>query len=87
MYTPVTINIEEFLTAFNSVYTVCYKSEDQVVGFEEAVAAFDDFQIHHYDFIAEFVRFRGDAVTSDREAAAFMFALKGMLKDAEYQFV
>lgn len=33
------------------------------------------FAKHHAAFIGEFVKYRGDVVSSDREAAAFAFAL------------
>ena len=40
-----------------------------------AVNSFDEFVKTHGDFVGEFVKFCGDLVSSDREAAAFMFAL------------
>ena len=46
-----------------------------MAGYEEAVNSFDEFVKTHGDFVGEFVKFRGDLVSSDREAAAFMFAL------------
>ena len=39
------------------------------------MSAFDRFQADHADFVREFAQYRGDVVSSDREAAAFMFAL------------
>ena len=38
----------------------------------------DDFLKEHNDFVGEFVRYRGDFISSDREAAAFMFALESL---------
>lgn len=87
MSEPIKIDIEEFLSKFEKVLAVCYMAYDQIVGFDEAVAAFDEFQVHHYMFIEDFVRVRGDAVSSDREAASFMFTLKAMMKEADYEFV
>ena len=46
-----------------------------MAGYEEAVNSFDEFVKTHGDFVGKFVKFRGDLVSSDREAAAFMFAL------------
>ena len=58
------IDIVKFLEVFNREYDFLYDNDDNVAGYEEAVDSFD-----------EFVNFRGDFVSSDREAAAFMFAL------------
>lgn len=69
------ININEFLGKFNSEYDFLYENDDCVAGFDEAVKAFDDFSKNHKDFISEFVKRTGDFISSDREAAAFMFAL------------
>lgn len=87
MFNSVEIDIDEFLSKFEKVLAVCYMAYDQVVGFEEAVEAFDDFELRNRPFVEDFVRLRGDPVSSDREAASFMFALKAMLKDARYKFV
>lgn len=71
------INIHEFLKQFNKEYDFLYE-HDNVAGQEEAVAEFDkciknaDFQ----KFVGEFVLYRNDIISSDREAAAFMFALE-----------
>lgn len=78
MTNVITVNIEAFSTHFSDSYSFCYDHYDRVAGFAEAVAAFDDFCEHHLDFVREFCAYRGDCITSDREAAAFMFALDGM---------
>lgn len=70
------MNINSFLEKFNSEYNFLYDNRDQVAGFHEAVNAFDSFLESHKSFVSEFVRFRGDIISSDREAAAFMFALE-----------
>ena len=41
--------------------------------------AFDDFAKSHGNFIEEFVQYRGDFISSDREAASFMFAMEKYL--------
>jgi len=72
------INIHEFLKKFNQEYRFLYDNYDRVAGYEEAVDAFDAFLKSHGDFVGEFANYRGDLVTSDREAAAFMFALESL---------
>jgi hypothetical protein len=47
-----------------------------VAGYKEAVQAFDEFLPYHHGFVDEFVKYRGDFLSSDREAAAFMFAME-----------
>ena len=69
------IDIVKFLVVFNKEYNFLYDNDDNVAGYEEAVNSFDEFVTTHGDFVGEFVKFRGDLVSSDREAAAFMFAL------------
>ena len=72
------INIQDFLEKFNDEYKFLYDSNGTVCGEKEAVKAFDDFVKQHGDFVREFVSFRGDFISSDREVAAFMFALDSM---------
>lgn len=73
------MNINSFLEKFNSEYNFLYDNRDCVAGFSEAVDAFDSFLESHKSFVSEFVRFRGDIISSDREAAAFMFALESFM--------
>lgn len=72
----VNINIEKFKREFDEEYNFLYDNNDRVVGYEEAMKAFDEFAENHIKFISEFVRYRGDFISSDREAAAFMFAME-----------
>lgn len=72
------IDIAAFLEKFNREYQFLYDNHDNVAGYAEALAAGNQFFKSHPDFIAEFARYRGDALTSDREIAAFMFALSSM---------
>lgn len=74
----ITVSIEAFLNRFNAEYEFCYEHHDHVAGFMDAVDAFDDFFNQHRDFVMEFVAYRGDAITSDREAAAFVFAAEAL---------
>ena len=69
------INIKAFAKQFNKEYDFLYENGDNVAGYDEAVDAFDDFVKDNGEFVGEFAKFRGDFVSSDREAAAFMFAL------------
>jgi len=72
------INIAEFKKKMDKEYEFLYDHNDRVAGYEEAVDAFDKFVEKHRDFVGEFVKYRGDFISSDREAAAFMFALESM---------
>lgn len=74
----VNIDIARFFGKFDQEYEFLYQNGDNVAGYEEAVAAFDQFAASHGDFVGEFARYRGDCITSDREAAAFMFALESL---------
>lgn len=71
-------NIDDFLKKFDDNYDFLYdvnKKGSEVAGQREAAAAFDDFLKQHGDFVREFVNYRGDVISSDREAAAFMFTM------------
>ena len=72
------ISMEKFYEQFQKEYHFLYDCRGYVAGYEEAVSAFDRFQIDHADFVREFAQYRGDVVSSDREAAAFMFALDSL---------
>ena len=70
------IPIQEFEKQFNKEYKFLYENEN-VAGYKEAVDAFDKFIKTDAGgrFVGEFCNYIGDVVGSDREAAAFMFAL------------
>lgn len=72
------INIRNFLKRFNENYDYLYEAEGEVAGYREAVEYGDWFIHNHKDFVAEFNRYRGDILTSDREVAAFAFTLEDM---------
>ena len=77
----ININIHVFARKFVEEYNFLYNAYPAYVpGYNEAVAEFDELLAMAWgkDFIREFVRFRGDAIFSDREAAAFMFALASL---------
>lgn len=73
------INIENFLNKFNEEYEFLYNNNDNVAGYEEALQVGDKFITEHSDFVGEFIRYRGDFISSDREVVAFMFALDSMI--------
>lgn len=69
------ININEFLEKFNAEYKFLYDSQKYVAGTREAAEAFDKEILPMYpELVKEFCQFRGDFISSDREAAAFAFA-------------
>ena len=70
------VQIEKFLDKFNEIYSELYEARDNVAGFKEAVSFFDKFTKQQPEFVGEFVKFRGDFISSDREAASFAYALE-----------
>ena len=76
----INVNIHEFTEKFNQEYEFLYDNYDRVAGYDEAVDMFDTMSKNKnfVAFVGEFVKFRGDFISSDREAAAFMFALESM---------
>ena len=81
----ITVNIHEFLKKYRDEYKFLYDSYDNVAGYREAVEEFD-FRMEHdkafNDAVQEFVKFRQDFISSDREAAAFMFTWADMVEGA-----
>ena len=75
-----TANIQEFHKKFVEEYNFLYASRDNVAGFDEAVDAFDTMikNDSFKKFVWCFVQYRQDYITSDREAAAFMFTMESM---------
>lgn len=69
--------MQQLLDQFNKEYDFLYE-HDNVAGYSEAVQWFDENQSKHAykDLVTNFVKFRGDYISSDREAAAFTFALE-----------
>lgn len=73
------INIHEFAERFKKEYKFLYDNKDMVAGYDEALEEGDKFIAEHGDFVGEFVKYRGDFISSDREVVAFMFALDTMM--------
>lgn len=67
------------MNAPNEIYNELYEASDNVAGFKEAVSFFDEFAKQQSEFVGEFVKYRGDLITSDREAASFAFALSDLI--------
>ena len=74
------VNIEKFNKKFMEEYDFLYDNHDNVAGYDEAVDAFDTMikNENFKKFVWEFVQYRQDYITSDREAAAFMFTMESM---------
>ena len=70
---------------FNKEYEFLYNAPGYVEGYNEAVTYFDQLLEANPEPIREFARYRGDVVSSDREAAAFVFAYTKLGYDKETQ--
>ena len=73
----ISISIEKFHKKFREEYQFLYDNYDRVAGYNEAVAEFDYRMNNDPAFnrmASEFAKYRQDYITSDREAAAYMFA-------------
>lgn len=69
------INIKTFAKYFSEEYNRIYNNHDNVEHYEENIARFDDYIKENNEFVKKFAEFRGDFISSDREASAFIFAL------------
>lgn len=75
------LNIYDFAKQYGKEYDFLYDNDDHVAGYREAVEDFDRMMKGNdafNKFVCEYVNFRGDFISSDREAAAFMFACEAM---------
>jgi hypothetical protein len=79
--TEYSVNIETVLKQFKKEYNFLYDNYDRVAGYSEAVDEFND-RMRKSDnfknFVGEFSNYREDFLGSDREVAAFMFAMESM---------
>ena len=81
-----TFHLPTFLDRFRDEYEFLYEARDRVAGYDEAVAEFDNMiaaSKNFAKFVREFAAYREDPVTSDREAAAFMFVFYALLDKEE----
>lgn len=71
------VDMRDFQKEFNKEYDFIYNANKKgkyVAGYDEAVDCFDNNMTkEETDVLKSFVEYRRDPVTSDREAAAFMF--------------
>ena len=78
-----TISIKKFHNQFRKEYEFLYKHYDRVAGFTDAVREFD-YRIHHdlrfSKMVQEFALYRKDFISSDREAAAYMFTWASLME-------
>ena len=73
------IDIKKFTEQFRKEYKFLYDNDDNVAGYYEALEEGDKFFQEHKEFVGEFVKYRGDFISSDREVVAFVFALNEMI--------
>ena len=69
------MDIAKFWDRFKENYNFLYDNNDRVAGYYEALDYGEKIIHEKPDFVGEFVRFRGDFLSSDREVAAFGFTL------------
>lgn len=72
------INIKEFLKRFGEEYNNLYEGKTVVKDYQELIETGDNFICNHPEFVGEFVKYRRDYISSDREVAAFMLAVKAL---------
>lgn len=72
-------NIRQFANHFQKVYSLLYELR-AVPGYNEAVAEFDRLADENPEMLSALAIHRGDFISSDREAAAFVFTFYGMIK-------
>ena len=72
------VDMKAFLNKFKEEYDFLYKNNDRVAGYSEALDYFDEWvkKPESKEFMKKFIELRGDFISSDREAAAFSFALE-----------
>lgn len=79
--TTYNVDIKTFSKKFQEEYNFLYDNYDRVAGYSEAVDEFDARMAsseNFKNFVGEFSSYRSDFISSDREAAAFMFAMESM---------
>ena len=71
------MNMKEFAEQFAKEYDFLYENHDNVAGYDGAVDYFDDI-LNGSELVKNFVEYRQDFISSDREAAAFAFACESL---------
>jgi len=81
------VDMKTFVKKFGDEYKFLYDNHDKVAGYDEAVDAFNVWvkKPENKKFMKKFFEVRGDFISSDREAAAFMFAMEsfGLLEEVK----
>lgn len=72
------INMQELLEKFRKEYAFLYEHKNNVAGYDEALKFGDKFITENPEFVANFVNYRQDFMSSDREVVALMFALESL---------
>ena len=70
-------DLEKLMFEFGEEYEYLYNVDAYVAGYDEAVDFFDNAMEDDAEvkkLVIDFVKYRQDAISSDREAAAFVFA-------------
>ena len=66
-------NMDALANQFSKEYDFLYANRDNVAGYDGAVNYFDEV-LNGTELVKNFVEYRQDFISSDREAAAFAFA-------------
>lgn len=82
------ININNFLDEFEKNYDALYHGYADITPdeFSNLVTFGDEFVKSHKEFVCEFVKFRGDFLSSDREIAAFAMTIADAVDDTTGRF-
>lgn len=82
------ININNFLDEFEKNYDALYHGHADITPdeFSNLVTFGDGFVKSHKEFVCEFVKFRGDFLSSDREIAAFAMTIADAVDDTTGRF-
>ena len=76
------IDIEKLLDKFDEKYELLYVSDTVLPNYYDLVQVGDEFIKNNSDVVAEFVKLRGDFISSDREIVAFVMALNDLVPSA-----
>lgn len=79
------IDLAVLLDTFQKKYEYLYNYPGRPAGYAEAVEEGERFIRENPEFISDFTLYREDAITSDREVAALIFALRETKKTQDCQ--
>ena len=72
-------NMDDLLRLFNFEYGYLLDHDDDVCWYQDALKIGDEFLSSDHPAVGEFIRYRGDFLSSDREVAAFGVAFTEFL--------